>query len=272
MRISGTALRQIIREVILNDGFRLTNAPRQPMGAGEPAAWFDNPDDPPAAQLAFRGAVKTAASLKSKFREHPGMRSWIKIHWEEPMSLITELTRWNPNLEKSVALYRDREAASGAKSSSVSAWTTGILLRGGRLTGVYDEDPWTEYHKLDRSGDPAKNWRYYPGQVDRYFGRPIPTEAEGPLWVARGMKAANSEDPDASWTMQPEDAPEGELYEGTLVGGVPEAIVIRRVPSYLTPAETEQVVGHLEALDMPILDRNLMPISLQTAAQIIKSR
>lgn len=272
MRITETTLRQIIREAILNDGFRLTNAPRQPMGAGEPAAWFDNPDDPPPAQLAHPLTVQVASNLKRKFREHPGMRSWIKIHWEEPMELLRELVRWNPNLEKSVALYRDREAASGSSSSSVSAWTTGILLRGGRLTGVYDEDPWTEYHKLSRSGASAENWRYYPGQVDRYIGRPIPSEKEGPIWAARGMRAANSEDPEETWTMTPEDAPEGEFYEGTLVGGIPEAIVIRRVPSYLSQKEAELAVKHIEMLDLPVLDKHLMPISIENASKIIKSR
>ena len=269
MRLTDAQIRRIVSEAL-----RITNAPRVPIGPGEPSS---RGRDNTYFSLLGKESQKQMRDLKRNFVLDPAFNSWYKIHWESHDDIVGELTRWNPRLEKSVSLYRTREAIghnpipeSGIKLDGY----IGLLIRGGRITAMYDDDPMTEYTET------PSGWRYYAG------GDVTPDD-DSTIWAARGTKGEK-------WTMTPEDAlgsewegrPLGEyFYEATVVGGTPEAIVIRN-PELLgqryKPERTrfnpirepgarsvQELVDILFSLDIPVLDASLQPLSYDRLMSLV---
>ena len=268
MRLTEAQIRRIVSEAL-----RITNAPRVPIGPGEPSS---RGRDNTYFSLLDKEGQKQMRDLKRNFVLDPAFNSWYKIHWESHDDIVGELTRWNPRLEKSVSLYRTREAISrdpSPESGVKRQGFIGLFISGGRITAMYDEDPMTEYIET------PSGWRYYAA------GDVAPDD-DSYLWASRGMKGEK-------WTMTPEDAdewamgiPQGEyFYEATVVGGTPEAIVIKN-PELLgqryEPEGTrfnpirapgarsvQELVDILFSLDIPVLDASLQPLSYDRLTSLV---
>lgn len=266
MRLTEAQIRRIVSEAL-----RITNAPRVPIGPGEPSS---RGRDNTYFSLLDKEGQKQMRDLKRNFVLDPAFNSWYKIHWESHDDIVGELTRWNPRLEKSVSLYRTREAIARNRSPESGVkrrGSIGLLIRSGKITAMYDEDPMTEYIET------PSGWRYYAGgDAEDSF-----------LWAARGTQGEK-------WTMTPEDAlgrewrgrPAGEyFYEATVVGGTPEAIVIKN-PELLgqryEPEGTkfnpirppgarsvQELVDILFSLDIPVLDASLQPLSYERLTSLV---
>jgi hypothetical protein len=267
MRIREGDIRRIVSEVI-REGFSIKNFPREPIGKGEPTSLSSDEDE----FYILGDDVKVAADVKRRFRAHPGFSSWLKLHTEKPGDIIGEVTRWNPRLEKSIHLVRDGSAMkayadslyAGAMSSHAifggeiprRRVLVSILLHGGKITGMYNDDPMTEYHKT------PSGWRYYPGNA----------EAVGDdhneylsLWQSRAHEAIEN---DSTWTISPDEIEGDMLYEATIVGGIPVAIMIdlenfkesipRMTDGYR--GMWEKFAKDVELIDLPLLDLQLRPI------------
>jgi len=263
MRLTEARIRQIVRG-ILSEALRVTNAPRQPLGRGEPGS-LDRGEDP--FYLLDKDSKKIAQQVKKNFVLHPGFNSWIRVHREKQDDIVGELTRWNPRLEKSVYLYKTMEALARNPPPELEVPTQAaiyILLRGGRITAMYEEDPMTEYIET------PSGWRYYAGSAA--------SEPVEDMWFSRGTSGEK-------WTIEPEETPASwpgqptgeQIYEATLVGGVPEALVIKNPellanrydptqPGYGPPPrhsaqDVEDLVRILFSLDIPILDAQGLPLT-----------
>jgi len=259
MRNSETALRQIIREVILNDGFRLTNAPRQPIAPGEPLLAMDAAQgkedykyDPPT-------YTKAAHKIKSNYVPNDQLNAWFKIHWEDAAGLASEILRWNTGLEKSVFMYRDRSLVGYVGISPTNAirrdpGDIGILLSGGYVTQVFSGDAYTQYIKT-QSG-----WRYYP-QSD--FDSGIDANLSK-IQINKTGDWSNRRRRGESWTVTPDEVPVGIVPEATLVGAIPIAVVItcQKPLDHRAPKEFDKLLDDLTVLDMPILNDALEPVTI----------
>jgi len=278
MRIREDDIRQIVREVI-REGFSIKNFPREPIGQGEPTVLSRGKKE---FSLLGGDSLNLAAEIKRRFRPHPGFSSWLMLHGEKPTDIVSEVTRWNPRLEKSAHVYRDaatirrhidqdhsQEMDSFNKRPGVYGEAKPkkpvrvfILLEGGVITGMFDEEAMTEYHRT-----PA-GWRYYPGSASSPYG----------IWADRSMEAIEN---DGTWTITPEDAEEfdGYIDEATIVGSRPAAILIdldsfeELVPS-MTDGDKrmwEKFARDVELIDLPLLDLGLRLILPSSLVDMISS-
>jgi len=282
MRILEGDIRRIVGQVI-REGFSIKNFPREPIGKGEPSSLSSDEDE---GEFYLLGGddVKKAADVKRRFRAHPGFSSWLKLHTEEPRDIVGEVTRWNPRLEKSIHLVRDGSAmkayADGLYSQAMSGHAifggetprryvlVSILLHGGKITGMYDDDPMTEYQKT------PSGWRYYPGNaIDIRNSDP---ENLSP-WQSKALEAIEN---DSTWTISPDEIEGDMLYEATIVGGTPVAIMIdlenfRESISRMTDKDRgmwEKFARDVELIDLPLLDLGLRPILPASLVIMISGR
>jgi hypothetical protein len=266
MRITERQLRRIIREILLNEGFSITNAPREPLAPGEPILNYatskgieDYRYDPPS-------DTKHTHKMKSNYIPDKQLSSWYKVHWEGVSTLVSEILRWNPRLEKSVYMYRDRSLIGYTSPSPVEAdkkrtGAVGILLTGGHVTQVFSSDAQTQYIKT------ASGWRYYSQfQIDRGIdSRPLEKRLDPRGgWEDRAYTGK-------PWTVTPEDVPVGVVPEGTVVGAIPTAIVVTCLEPFTKPAtpQYDKLLEDLELLDLPILNELLEPVTIGYLRQLI---
>lgn len=259
MRITERQLRRIIREILLNEGFSITNAPREPLAPGEPILNYatskgieDYRYDPPT-------DTKDAHKMKSNYIPDPRLSAWYKVHWESVGTLVSEILRWNPRLEKSVYMYRDRTLIGYMSSNPVEAdkkstGAVGILLSGGYVTQAFSSDGQTQYIKT------PSGWRYYTQfDIDRGIDPRAPKDRidRHGGWELRRARGE-------PWTVTPEDVPVGIVPEGLVVGAVPIAVIVTCLEPFKrpAPAQYDKLLDDLEVLDLPILNELLEPVTI----------
>jgi hypothetical protein len=268
MRITETHLRQIIREILLNEGFSITNAPREPIAPGEPILNYATSKgienykyDPPT-------DTKDAHKMKSNYIPDPRLSAWYKVHWESVGTLVSEILRWNPRLEKSVYMYRERaligyKSPSPVEADKKSTGSVGILLSGGYVTQAFSSDAQTQYIKT------PNGWRYYSQfDIDRGINPRAPKDRidRHGGWDLRRRRGE-------PWTVTPEDVPVGIVPEGLVVGAVPTAVIITCLEPFKgpAPAQYDKLLDDLEVLDLPILNELLEPVTIGYLKNLIDS-